>query len=128
MANDPGLDASVLCRVAVPGADRRFGRPRRRQPRGLSADSGPLPLASALIRDAFFASDLFDVGMLLERQGRGNPLQLWGQQVWDRSALTAHRLRESRDHARTEELMYSNSLVKVLPSTKMRVEAKAHTL
>ena len=67
--------------------------------------------------------------MLLERQGRGNPLQLWGQQVWDRSALTAHRLRESRDHIETEEfMMYSNSLVKGLHGTKMRVEAKAHML
>ena len=67
--------------------------------------------------------------MLLEHQGRGNPHQLWGQQVRDRSALTAQRLRESRDHAGTEELMmYSNSLVKGLHSTKMRVEAKAHML
>ena len=46
-----------------------------------------------------------------------------------RSALTAHRLRESRDHTATEEFkVYRDSLVKGLPSTKMCVEAKAHTL
>jgi len=47
VANEPGLDASVPCRVTVPGADRRFDGRGDVSSEVLGIDSGPLPLAPA---------------------------------------------------------------------------------
>ena len=66
MANDPGLDASGLCRVTVPGSDRRFDGRGDVSSEGLGIDSGPLPLATALFQERiYFALDYLAVGSLL---------------------------------------------------------------
>ena len=46
--------------------------------RALDGQPGPRSLAAALFMLAFFGELLFDVGSLLERRYRANPLQLWG--------------------------------------------------
>ena len=66
MANEPGLDASVPCRVTVPGADRRFDGRGDVSSEELGIDFGPPSLATALVLERiYFALDFFAVGSLL---------------------------------------------------------------
>ena len=47
---------------------------------------GTISRASSSLRAPFFSH----VGALLERQGRGNPLRLWGQRRGDRRSTDSH--------------------------------------